>query len=88
MPCTCDGYPNLPDEHNGPLAEMLCKVMAEHEANGEMECFNKEQRKWWREHKARDRERIREDVREAKSKADKAKVLSKLSPYEKRLLGF
>lgn len=33
MPSACYGYPEPPrDDHNGPAAEALCKVLQEHEA--------------------------------------------------------
>lgn len=87
MPCTCDGYPEPePDLHNGPLAEMLCAVMQEHEARGEMSCFTKEQLRWWKEHKKRDEARVRQDMRRAKREEDRAALLAKLSPYERSLL--
>lgn len=88
MPCTCDGYPEPePDLHNGPLAEMLCATMQEHEARGEMGCFSKEQLKWWKEHKRRDKMRVLQDMQAAKNEHDKKKALSKLTAYERKLLG-
>ena len=59
MPCTCDGYPApAPDLHSGPVADALCKVMQEHEARGEMSCFDAASLKWWQDHKERDRRRV------------------------------
>ncbi len=88
MPCLCDGYPEPePDLHNGPLAEMLCKSMQEHEKRGEMSCFTKEQLEWWEEHKRRDKMRLQEDMRRIKRAEAKAAAISKLTPYERELLG-
>ena len=88
MPCTCDGYPEPePDLHNGPLAEMLCATMQEHEARGEMSCFSKDQLAWWEEHKKRDKARLEQDLAEAKLKRDRSRLLRKLTPYEKQILG-
>lgn len=87
MPCTCDGYPEPePDLHNGPVAEMLCKSLQDHEARGEMGCFTKDQLTWWKEHKKRDRARVQQDLQEAKTLAAKKKALAKLSNYERELL--
>lgn len=87
MPCRCDDYPEPePDLHNGPLAEMLCATMADHEARGEMSCFSKDQLTWWKEHKKRDAARLKEDARRAKTAADKKAALAKLTPYERSLL--
>lgn len=95
MACRCDGYPNPNDEHNGPVAEMLCKAMKEHEARGEMSCFNAQELEWWRVHKERDRQRIAQDLEraaqaEAKAKRDKdrADLIDKMTPYEREILGF
>jgi hypothetical protein len=88
MPCTCEGYPAPePDTHNGPLAEALCKVLQEHEARNEMECFDFPTLKWWEEHKLRDRLRIEKDLREQKELIDRENAIKKLSSYERRLLG-
>lgn len=88
MPCSCDGYPAPePDQHSGPLAESLCKVLAEHEARGEMECFDAATLKWWEEHKARDRKRLLHDLQREKNAADRKAAIAKLSPHERRLLG-
>jgi len=88
MPCTCDGYPTPePDKHNGPLAEALCKVLQEHEKKGELSCFDAATLEWWKEHKARDKERVAQDLKAAKTKKDKAKAIKKLTKYERELLG-
>lgn len=71
MPCTCDGYPEPDNTHNGELAEMLCKTMWAHEQKGALSCFSEEQLRWWEEHKKRDRDRILQD----------------LSQYERYVLG-
>lgn len=88
MPCTCDGYPEPePDLHNGPLAEMLCASMQEHEKRGDMGCFTKEQLEWWEEHKKRDKARVEQDLAEARTEKARKKALAKLTPFERGLLG-
>lgn len=87
MPCNCDGYAEPePDTHNGPVAEMLCAVMAEHEARGEMSCFSPDQLKWWAEHKRRDAVRIKQDLARAETEKEKQAALEKLTPHERQLL--
>lgn len=88
MPCNCDGYPAPePDTHSGPLAEALCKVLQEHEARGEMGCFDATTLAWWEAHKARDRARVKQDLEAAKAKKELAEALAKLTPHERKLLG-
>ena len=88
MPCTCDGYPEPePDIHNGPVAEILCKSLQEHEARGEMGCFDKATLEWWEEHKKRDKLRVEQDMKVARTEKQKATALKKLTPYERKLLG-
>lgn len=88
MPCTCDGYPEpKPDLHNGPLADMLCAVLQNHEARGEMGCFSAATLKWWEEHKARDKARVEQDLRDAIKRKQRDAVIAKLTPYERKLLG-
>lgn len=87
MPCRCDGYPEPePDTHNGPLAETLCKTLQEHEARGEMSCFNEATLRWWEEHKRRDKARVEEDLRRATEAKARNEALAKLTPYERELL--
>lgn len=88
MPCTCYGYPDPePDIHSGSLADALCKVLQEHEARGEMGCFDEATLKWWEDHKERDRARVEEDLREAERRNARAEALAKLTPFERKLLG-
>lgn len=88
MPCTCDGYPEPPrDDHNGPAADALCKVLQEHEARGEMGCFDAKTLAWWEEHKARDRARLQQDMSRAHDEAQRAAAIAKLTPFEIALLG-
>jgi hypothetical protein len=43
---------------------------------------------WWRNHQEHDRRRAEAELKAAKDKAERDKVLAKLSPHERRLLGF
>lgn len=88
MPCNCDGYPAPePDQHNGPLAEALCKVLQEHESRGEMSCFDAATLRWWKEHKRRDKLRLEIDMKRAQTERDRKEALAKLTAYERKLLG-
>lgn len=88
MPCSCDGYPAPePDLHSGQVAEALCKVMVEHEARGEMSCFDAATLKWWEEHKRRDRRRLQIDMLRQRTDQERAAALLKLTPHERNLLG-
>jgi ABC-type cobalamin/Fe3+-siderophores transport system ATPase subunit len=69
------------------LAEALCKVLQEHEARGEMSCFDASTLAWWEEHKARDRMRVAEDLRRADAENARQAALDKLTPFERQLLG-
>jgi hypothetical protein len=61
--------------------------MQEHEARGEMSCFDAATLKWWEDHKARDKARVEQDMRTAEQQNAKAAALAKLTPYERGLLG-
>ena len=88
MPCTYEGYPEpAQDTHNGEVAELLCQLMADHEARNEMSCFTKPQLAWWEEHKKRDIARLQQDLEDAAEKHQRRAVLAKLTPYERKLLG-
>jgi len=87
MPCHCGGYPDPePDLHNGFMAEALCEIMQEHEARGDMDCFGPATLAWWKEHKKRDKKRVKLDLLRAQRTKGRAAALAKLSAYEKWLL--
>lgn len=52
-----------------------------------IENYSLELQIWWREHKKADEERIKREIANTKIKRDREKALSKLSEYEKSLLG-
>jgi hypothetical protein len=87
MPCTCDGYPDIPDYHKGPAADALCKVMKEHEARGEMGCFDAATLEWWEEHKRRDAEKAEYERQFAAREKARGDAMKKLTPEERRALG-
>jgi hypothetical protein len=83
MPCTCDGYDEPePNVHNGKVAEMLCEIMWDHEQRDEMSCFSKDQLDWWREHKKRDRDRVRRDISRVRGSLARRNAIAALSHYE------
>lgn len=41
---------------------------------------------WWRDHQAADRKRIANDVKKERTKRERRIAISKLSPYERKLL--
>jgi hypothetical protein len=51
-----------------------------------MGCFDAATLKWWKDHKARDRARVRQDLREARDASARAIALAKLTPFERKLL--
>lgn len=88
MPCSDGGYPTPePDPHNGPTAELLCHVMQEKEARGQMEGLNHAVLAWWDEHKARDRKRLQAQMARKKDEDERQAALALLSPHQRRLLG-
>ena len=44
-------------------------------------------RMWWRDHQAADKARLQSESEAAKSEADRAALIAKLTPYERKLLG-
>jgi glycosyltransferase involved in cell wall biosynthesis len=73
MACTCDGYPAIPDDHTDKAADALCKILKDHEARGEMGCFDRPTLKWWKEHKKRDAQKVKEDLsRDREARLEKA----------------
>lgn len=43
---------------------------------------------WWEKHQAADKKRVKKELAEAKDEQDRQKALAKLTPHERKLLGF
>ena len=43
---------------------------------------------WWRDHQKADKERIKEELKAIKLEKQKKKAIAKLTPYERKLLGY
>lgn len=43
---------------------------------------------WWRDHQAADKLRLEKELKEKKLQSEKVAALSKLTPYERQLLGY
>ena len=67
------------DNHTRSLCE-FCQV-------NDVACYSLELQIWWRDHKAADEKRIKAEVKVEKTKKDKDILISKLTDYEKELLG-
>lgn len=63
--------------------QLLCKLCQELEPSKK----SLELQIWWRDHQKADKDRIQLDLKNAKRLEDKAKVLNRLTSYEKELLG-
>ncbi|MDE1830198.1 MAG: hypothetical protein KGI25_07730 [Thaumarchaeota archaeon] len=85
--------------HDSTLAEIFCQTMQEIEQVSEglarsgrinftlMDRMPSRARKWWNEHKERDRQRIEAEMAAARKEASREAALAKLTPYERKLLG-
>lgn len=80
MPCydARDNEPAPFDHHNNPTAELLCGLLTNMEASGELDRYLQKGSKlwhWWEDHKERDRKKAlreqEERVRAAKAKANR-----------------
>lgn len=49
--------------------------------------FSLEMQMWWRDHQNADKERLKKQMEEHKHEEERKKALSKLSVYERKLLG-
>jgi hypothetical protein len=88
MPCSSDGRSSCEglSEELDKVTAMLCLICQEFET-ASMALPSTEIKQWWKKHKEVDRERIERELRELKIKEDKLSAISKLTPYERKLLG-
>jgi len=90
MPCRCDGYAapeNTEWRHNSDVAEAFCELCSWMVDNGYGSYMTPKASKWWNEHKEIDREKREIEIERAKFIDDKKNALSKLTDYERKLLG-
>ena len=67
--------------------ESLCSKLQQVDKAGLIREFSLELQMWWRNHQKADAIRISEDLKKAKDDEARLKALSKLSDYERKLLG-
>lgn len=84
-----DGYDErvynkgLSKAHLDEMTEKLCNKLQ----NTDVSKFSLEMQMWWRDHKKADKKRLENEIKEKKIQEEKQIALSKLSDYERKLLG-
>lgn len=72
------------DTRNGDgLVTKLCSALQKVDVSK----YSLEMQVWWRDHQEADRKRVKAELAAKKKQVDKTLALSKLTPYERRLLG-
>jgi hypothetical protein len=84
-----DGYDkrvynkHLSKEHLDEKTEELCNKLQ----NTDVSKFSLEMQMWWRDHQKADKDRLQKEISEQKDNEARESALSKLSDYERKLLG-
>ncbi len=84
-----DGYDkrvynkHLSKAHLDEKTEELCSKLQ----NTDISKFSLEMQMWWRDHQKADKERLEKEIKDKTTELEKQKALSKLSNYERKLLG-
>lgn len=84
-----DGYDkrvynkHLSKKHLDEKTSELCSKLQ----NTDVSKFSLEMQMWWRDHQKADRERLEKEIKDKVTEQEKQKALSKLSDYERKLLG-
>lgn len=87
MPCTDGGnQESYESEEVKTLTKYLCEAM-QHVPMGNRDGLSLALRKWWKEHQAEDRERVKQEMRQIDDEKKKKAAIKKLTPYERSLLG-
>lgn len=79
-------YAGTTQEKLDKIAAMLC-VMCQYFESFMIPLPNKEIETWWSKHKKSDEKRVKAEIERLKLEDEKLKAISKLSPYERKLLG-
>lgn len=84
-----DGYnkrvynKHLSKEHLDEKTEELCSKLQ----NLDVSKLSLEMQMWWRDHQKADKERLEKEIKNKETEMERLKALSKLSDYERKLLG-
>jgi hypothetical protein len=73
----------LSKEHLDQKTEELCSKLQQLDVSK----YSLEMQIWWRDHQKADKERLQKEMKQHKDEEAKEKALSKLSAYERKLLG-
>ena len=77
-------YNKASEEQLEKTTEELCdKIQKIKDIN----TYSLELQMWWRDHQEADKERIETELKKVKAKEEQTKVLAKLTPYERELIG-
>jgi len=74
----------LSKEHLDQKVEELCSKLQQLDVTK----FSLEMQMWWRDHQKADEERLQKEIESLKTQDDISIALSKLTDYERKLLGF
>ena len=78
------GYDTTDKDHNSPTAKFLCGAMWQHHQDGTLDCLTKETLEWWEEHKLRDIQKLKFEIRGLTPNGF-TRQFSGLTDYEKYL---
>lgn len=71
-------------QESDALAQTLCDTLSQKESVSD---YSLELQVWWRDHQQHDKERLEREQSLIKTAEEKRKAISKLTPYERKLLG-
>ncbi len=74
----------LTEKQADKLVAKLCKRCQEVDVTK----YSLELQIWWRDHQAADKRRVEEELAAKKDEAARKKALAKLTPHERKLLGY
>jgi phage-related minor tail protein len=77
-------YGKATKELGDSLTDKLCTILRQTDVSK----YSLEMQIWWRDHQIADKKRIESDLKNKQKAEDREKALSKLSPYERKLLGY
>lgn len=65
----------------------MVRELCERLQDKDIKKYSLEMQIWWRDHQIEDEKRVRLEIERAKNKKEKDKALSKLTEYERKILG-
>lgn len=81
-------HPRVYNQVSQELADKLTAELCSRLQTVDVTKYSLELQMWWRDHQAADKARVERELEQSRTAAEREAALAKLTPHERKLLGF